>query len=341
MKRFPGIIISAIVLLLGSLFQLLMAVLMGLGGILEQRQIQFGGHLSGVTAAPTPAWLPIFTYVLSALFVSLAAWGILTAVGLFRVRRWARYSVLIIGGCLALIGLPSMVMMLVLTAIPLPVPASVDVTHVHTAQTITRIVLGTGAAFYGFVCAVGISWLVYFNLKKVRGLFADAAGLPAHGRRPFLISTIAVLSLIGALTCILVAILPVPGGFFGWILQGWAKVAVLLAWAALLAASGVGLWRLDEWGRRLTLAVQALGLAQYVVFLVRPSLMTRYSEEVGRSMNLAHAQQLPPQFQAIVYNASFGLGMLVLLAIVAILHHYRTAFRRHIEPSQNEPAAIA
>jgi uncharacterized membrane protein (DUF2068 family) len=340
MKRLPGIIVAAIVLLLGSLFQLLMAILMGLGGILEQRQIHSGGNLPGAAAAPAPTWLPIFTYVLSALFVSLAAWGILTAVGLFRLRRWARYSVLIIGGCLSLIGLPSMVLMLVLTAIPLPVPASVDVTHVHTAQSMTRIVLGTGAAFYGLVCAVGISWLVYFNLKKVRGLFADVAGLPAHGRRPFLISTIAVLSLIGALTCILVAILPMPGGFFGWILQGWAKVAVLLAWAALLAASGVGLWRLDEWGRRLTLAVQALGLAQYVVYLVRPSLMTRYSEEVGRSMNLAQAQQLPPQFQAVLYNASFGLGMLVLIAIVAILHHYRKAFAPPASPPTTEPAFL-
>lgn len=340
MKRLPGMIISAIVLLLGSLFQLLMAILTGLGGIVEQSQVHSGGHLSGAPAAPIPAWLPIFTYVLSVLFVSMAAWGILTAVGLFRVRRWARYSVLIIGGCLALIGLPSMVMMVVLTAVPLPVPATVDVTHVHTAQTLTRIALGAGAAFYGLVCAVGISWLIYFNLKKVRGLFADAAGLPAHGRRPFLISTIAVLSLIGAATCLLVAILPMPGGFFGWILQGWGKVAVMLAWAALLAASGVGLWRLNELGRRLALAVQALGLTQYVVFLARPSLMTRYSDEVGRSMNLARAQQLPPQFQAIVYSASFGLGILVLLAIVAILHHYRRAFVPPAAPPQTEAAML-
>ena len=48
-----------------------------------------------------------------------------------------------------------------------------------------------------------------------------------------------------------------------------------------VAAAGVGLWRLEEWGRRLAIAMQAIGLVQYVVYM--SSLMTRYSEEMTGS----------------------------------------------------------
>lgn len=339
MKRLPGVIFSAIILLLGSLFQLLMAALMGFGGAVEQSQIRSGLHPGAPAAAPVPEWLPAFTYGLCAVFVALALWGILTAVGLFRMRRWARYSILVIGGCLALIGLPSMLMMLVMLAVPLPLPASVDASQAHTAQAMTKVVFGVIALIYGVICAVGVSWLVYFNRRKVREAFAHVTGQVVESRRPLLISVVAVLSMIGGPSCLLMAFLPLPAAFLGLILHGWEKAAIYLVYGALLAAAGVGLWRLEEWGRRLAMAMQLIGLAQFVVYIVRPSLLTNYSAEIDRTMNVTQPQ-MPAQFQNMIYGVSFGFGILLLIAIVAILHHYRGAFGQSIGPSRTESPAL-
>jgi hypothetical protein len=333
---------SAILLLLGSLFQLLMGFLMALSGALVGK-IPPSGLPGGLPGAPTPppmpSWMPVFMYALCAFFIALAGWGIVTTVGLFRLRRWARYSVLVIGGGMALVGLVSMLSTLVRLAAPMPVPDSVDAYQAPMVQTMTQFVFGFVAFLYGIVCAVGISWLVYFNLKRVREVFAGAPGEAAESRRPFPISVIAVFSMIGAGCCVLAAIIPLPGALFGWILYGWGKVTLYLVLAGLEAAVGAGLWRLEEWGRRLTLGVIALGLANSVVYLVRPSLMLRYNEELYRTMNLSQPE-LPAQLQTMLPIGSFGFALLFSIAILAALIYYRGAFKPPIEPPQDEAPAL-
>jgi hypothetical protein len=338
MKRPFGVTFSAILLLLGSLLQLPMAFLMALSGALLGK-IPSAGVPGAPAAPPIPGWMPVFMFAFSAFFVALAVWGILTTVGLFRLRRWARYSMLVIAGALALIGLFSMLAALMMFAVPMPAPASVDASQAPMVQAMTRFIVGIVAFIYGVLCAVGISWLVYFNLKKVREVFAGAPGEAPESRRPFLISVIAVLSMIGAGSCLLTVFLPLPGALFGWILYGWGKVAFYLVFAALEAAVGVGLWRLEEWGRRLTLGMIALGLANSVVYLARPSLMLRYNAELYRMMNLPQPE-LPAQFQTMIPIASFGFALLFFIAIAAVLIHYRGAFNRPAEPPQNETATL-
>ena len=126
MKRPSGVIVSTIFLLLGSLFQLLMAVCMALAGAILQSLIHSGIHPGAGPAMPMPAWMLIFMYAICGFCVALTGWGILTAVGLFRLRRWARYSVLVIAGCLTLIGLPAMLISMAMLAVPLPMASSVD-----------------------------------------------------------------------------------------------------------------------------------------------------------------------------------------------------------------------
>jgi len=294
MKRQAGITVSAIVLILGSLLELLFAFGAVAAGFVEHSQFGSGGNGAAKAGVTIPAWLPVFMYGFGAVFVALAVWGIVTSIGLFRLRRWARYSVLVIGGCLALLGLPSMLMMLVLAAVPLPLPSSIDPSQVHSVQTVTRVMFGVIAAGYGVISAIGISWLVYFNRKNVREVFAGAPGQVVESRRPLLISVIAVFSMIGGVSCLLMALLPFPGAFLGFILHGWERVAVYLVFAALMLAGGVGLWRLEEWGRRLALALQVVGLAQYAVFIVRPSLLTDYTAELNQTMNLAQPPMAAP-----------------------------------------------
>jgi hypothetical protein len=332
MKRPFGVVFSAILLLLGSLFQLPIALLMAFSGVLLRKQIVSGG------AGPLPTWIPAYMYALCGFFIALAVWGILTSVGLFRLRRWARYSILIIGGALALIGLIALLVTLVMLFVPMNLASGPDASQVQSVQTITRIIFGLIALMYAIVTAVGISWLVYFNLKKVRALFAGVTGSIPQSRRPFLVSVLAVLNLIGAGCCVLMAFLPLPGFIFGIILHGWHRAAVYLVVAALQAAVAIGLWRLREWGRRLALGVLAFGVLQSAVCLVRPSLLLRYSEELNRIMGTMPSP-LPAQFQITIYEMSFGLSALFCIAIAAVLVYHRAAFRPPADPPSALPAA--
>jgi hypothetical protein len=265
-------------------------------------------------------------------FAALAIWGIPTAVGLFRIRRWARDSVLVIGGAWAMFGLLGLIVTLAMLAVPGAVPPSGAHPQTQNVQTMIKVVIGVLPFLYSIMCAVGVSWLVYFNLTKVGDLFQSAPGKLGESVRPFLISAMAVLSAIRALAFLVSAFLPLPGEFMGIILHGWLKAAVHLVIAALMGAAGFGLWRLLEWGRRTALALQAFGLAQLIVDLIRPSLMIRKIDGVNRIMNAAQPQLTEP-FQN-MQNVSIVMGILFLISIVGILHHYRAAFLRPNVPLQ-------
>jgi uncharacterized membrane protein (DUF2068 family) len=349
MKRLPGIVLSAIILLLGSLFQLLAAVGMGAAGVLEKIQIvRAGNPATGVAvgntavgpAAALPTWMPIFMYVLAGLFAVLATWGFLTSVGLFRMHRWARYSVMVIGGCLAVIGLSSMLLSLVMLFIPLPTPTTVDPSQMNTVHGFTKIIFGAVAAFYGVVGGIGVFWLVYFNLKKVRAAFAGVTDTFVPGPRPILISMIAVLEMIGVVTMAVLMFLPFGATFLIWILQGWQKIVFALLYGALLAAAAYGLWHLKEWGRRLAIAVQLVGLAQYITFLVRPYVFAKYNAQVQAVMKMPQQYQQTAQFNQEMIYFSMGLGMLFLIAILIILHYYRGKFGAPAEPPQSAIPAL-
>jgi uncharacterized membrane protein (DUF2068 family) len=335
MKRPLGVVLSAVLLLLGSLFQLLLALAMALSGAFLHNQLR-SGRLPDTAAMP--GWMPLFMYVLCAFFLALAVWAIVTAVGLIRLRRWARYSVLVIGGCLAMIGLVSVLMTLVMMAVPLGAAYGVDPAQAHTAQAMTRIVFGVMALFYGILCAVGVSWLVYFNREKTRVVFAGTMGAVTESPRPLLISVIAVFSMIGAGSCVLISFLPIPGALFGLILTGWEKVALYLVFGALEAAIGIGLWRLEEWGRRLAILMMAIGVAQTAVYAAFPSLMLRYSEQLRLFITPEQVQQQLP-FQIWIYRASFGFSVLFAIAMMVVLVHYRAAFQHPAESPRPLPPA--
>ncbi|MFZ1084384.1 MAG: hypothetical protein WAN35_05425 [Terracidiphilus sp.] len=338
MKRPLGVVFSAVLLILGSLFLLLIALGMAFSGAVTQSQIQSGGLPGAPATPPLPSWMPIFMYVFCAFFVALAAWGILTAVGVIRLRRWARYSILVIGGVLALFGLMLFLGTLLMTLVPLPMPANVDASQAHTTQAIVKVVFGVMALLYAIVGAVGVTWLVYFNRQKVREAFASATGIVVESRRPILISVLAVLNLIGSVSCLLCMFIPFPAILFGWVIEGWGKVATYLVFAALTGAVGVGLWQLKEWGRLLALAMQAFGIVFCGVYLVRPSLMLRYAAEVQQKM-IPMQPQMPEQFQATIYRASFGFSILLYIALIAVLIYYRKAFERPAELSADNSAA--
>lgn len=194
-----------------------------------------------------------------------------------------------------------------------------------------KIIFGSIAATYLLAAAFGIWWLVYFNSRTIRSLFAPSspAQLPLElnpNPRPLLISILAVLNLFGAVICLMYALLPIPAVILGFAFHGWAKFAIYLLFAAASGAIGWGLWRLQEWGRRLALGMLALGVVNSLVYMVRPSMMARYTAEINRSMGIA-ASPLSPAYQNTLLAFSMSITVLFLIAIAVVLIRYRAAFR--------------
>lgn len=324
MKRPAGVVVSAIVLILGSLFDLLIAALMVFAATLAHRQTT-SGAVAASAYGPMAPWMPTFFYGIAAFMVLLTVWGILTAVGVLRLRRWARYSILIIGGGLAFFGFLSAASMLLLVFLPFPMPPSADPSQAHSLQFVMRATLAGTAFFYLAMAAIGVWWLVYFNRKTTRDVFSGGQPEDAFaGPRPFPITLLAIFSAIGAAGCLIMILIPIPAAFFGAIVHGWAKVAIYVAFAIVELAIAIGLWRLREWGRRLALAMMAFGFAQCLFNLFRPSVMLKYSQEISRTMVPVQPQMTP--YSTAMISFSSALSILVVAAVCAVLIKYRLAF---------------
>lgn len=177
MRRPVGVILSCIVLGLAALLLLLNAI----GSFAS---ILLVGHLPATTAgpAPPPGMMSGVFAVLGLFYLALAGWAIATIVGLAKMRNWARYSVIVIGVGVALIGVFGAIGMVAARAMigSVPMPPGQN-------PEVLRVVVIFIALFCLAIAAVGIWWIVYFSLRTTREAFALAAGpraIPTPGYIP-------------------------------------------------------------------------------------------------------------------------------------------------------------
>ena len=106
------------------------------------------------------------------LFLVWCAW---TVVGLFGLRPWARYSILVIGALDFLFFALLCALMLIARRNPIVVSL-----NAHPSPAVPfpvgAVILGL-AGLYGFIALIGAWWLVYFNLRPVRAAFAGNSNM--------------------------------------------------------------------------------------------------------------------------------------------------------------------
>lgn len=255
MKRSIGVTLSAIATILGATALLLLAGLMLATSFVQRSE-------------PAPsAFLRWSLLVFSFLLLAFGAWGITTAVGLFRLRAWSRWSILVFSGLLAILGGSSALMMAI---VPMPPPPDTP------PIVMTAVKFGI-VCFYAFMALIGGWWLYFFNTAGTKAQFA-AGGAPATPpRRPVSVSVIAGLLLFGALMCLVFGFLPFPAALFGMIVTGWPARIVYLAISVIQLGLGVGLLRLQPLSRTLAIAFFAYG----VVNVALVALLPGYSERIA------------------------------------------------------------
>ncbi len=300
MKRPIGVTVSAVVAIIGSLISLLLAVVMVLSALVVQAQQPEGR---------TPITIGSVLF-----FLALGALGIWTAIGLFRLRAWARTSILVFAGFLAV---SCLIMLVMASMMPLPAVPNAE----PGAARMTRPVL---IAIFGIPFAIGVWWLFQFNRKGTIAAFSSGAPTAAPAR-PLSISIIGWVNVIGGISCLFPILARIPAFMFGVEFTGWSAGVVYAFFGALSIYIGRALLDLRERGRRFAIGWFVFSLVHIGVVTFVPTLRRRMLDMQRR---VEESQAQPAPFDAAVFaNVTFVLVALMALAAIWFLVRNRGAFR--------------
>jgi hypothetical protein len=364
MKRPLGVVLTSVVLGLFAAIQLLCAVLVVFAGFALSRAgaVPASPAYPAGVAPPSAGFIAGIMAGIGLFYVLLALWAVVTIVGLIRMRNWGRYSVLVIGGCLAALGLMSLLGIVIIAAVAPSLPGMPPSASPHLMQ---GILIFEGVILSG-IAAIGVWWLVYFNLPTTKAAFvapmpppydpAFAAypapyaldpstfpDLPAPPPPyvapppsfftgiPVAVIVLAAFFLFGALSCLGFTFVPIPGFFCGFIFTGFPVHLLYFALAISTGAIGYGLLRLDNRARLGTYAMMVFGIVQFGI-LVSPWGHARYL-----AYNALLQERMHTPASAVPMAAIYTRLMVYIIvpfcilfygAQVWILEHYRAAFRR-------------
>jgi hypothetical protein len=328
MNRPIGLILSAIVLSLAALFLLLMTVLMAFGSV-------FAGHQSSIAA--TPHFVTYFMLAISVFYAALAVWAILTVIGILRLRLWARYSILIIGGGVAAMSLLS-IFILAVSRSMMPAQPGID-------PHIAKIVLLVIALFYALIAGIGIWWLVYFNRRPIRELFRNPVLLSGPSENaasalaevPIAITILGCFFLFGAVCCIPLIFLPLPAFILGFILPARSAHVLYFVCVLLTGFMGYGLLQLKESARLTTIAFLTFGLCNTALSLL-PWYQAQFRQYMAHFISMIPTlpgQPAPNHFYTgtmIIFSSL--IGFVINLFLLWLLHRHRLAFHASAPPAE-------
>ncbi len=171
-RRPAGVVICAVVLGLTGAIQLLFAVLSGVAAVIAPKM----PAPAQAASTPPPAGFLLAIMLFSTVFyLVLAGWAGATMVGLLRMRPWSRISMIVIGAGLILAGLFGALGMsaaqLAIGTMPLPPNADPRILHITFILLIILALLVVG---------LGVWWVVYFALGKMRNAFSLAEAQRAN-----------------------------------------------------------------------------------------------------------------------------------------------------------------
>jgi hypothetical protein len=300
MSRPVGVTASAVVAILGSILALLFAGIMVAIPYIAPAQAQPPNGVQFIIAA-------------AGMFAGLAAIGIWTSVGLFRLHSWARTSMLVFAGFLAAVSIFALMGTM---AVPMPPE--------YTAATV-RTFHRTIALMFGIPFAVGVWWLIQFNTQSTKAAFASPIA-EAASLRPLSITIIAWASIAGGAFCLFPMLAGMPAFLFGATLNGWIAGVIYAFFGAISLYIGKGLLDLRERARIVAIAWSAFSFVHAGVVTLVPSLRQRMFES---QRALTPNQPSPIPFdEGMMLNMIFAFAAIVAAVTIWFLIRNRAAFVR-------------
>ena len=299
MSRSVGVTASAIVAFLGSSIAALLAAFMAASPFIAMLQ-------------PQPPNSAQIAMVSAAMFATLAVLGIWTSVGLFRLRSWARTSILVFACFLAAGSLFGLLMTPFLPKSP---------NYSAGTEHVVRLTL---VAAFGIPLAIAVWWLVQLNTQSTKAAFASPMAEPASSR-PLSITVIAWACIAGGATCLIPLLLRSPAFLFGATFNGWSGALIYVMLGALQLYIGKGLLDLQERARILAIAWFALSFVHGSVVILVPSIRQRMLE---LPPTLEQNQPNPMLFEGTMMYLALAFSAIVAGVAIWFLIRNRPAFVR-------------
>lgn len=330
MNRSTGVTVAAIVLLLGSALGLFVT-------ILDVTVVLWASSKASPDVFPRP--LLVLVVAGCAFIACVEIFGIITSIGLLRLKNWARITTIVFAVCIVLQTLLGGLIILVM-----PLPANPDVpAHFNVAFKASTL------GFCLFFVAIGVWWLVLFTRRSVREQFQRATPVPAGeiaapaaipppaprlGRVPVAAVVVAILLLASTPGALLVPFLHFPAFVLGKVFYGSAADMFYFGYSAIELILGVGLLRLQRWSLPATVAFYVFRMftASLMFF---PAIRYTYLTAIMHALPLALSlPQVPFPFspKQFGYIADIGgvWGILFCLVLIVFLLRARPAFEQAI-----------
>jgi hypothetical protein len=259
----------------------------------------------------------------------LAAFGIVTGVGVIRLKNWARISALVWSGMTAVwcgLGLAFLASMPLIMPPNSPTPVSI--------LTFARV---TDGLFDAVPLGIAIWWLILFNRKAIAAQFIspapggplDASGFPAEpapASKPALplpITVLAVFLLLSSFSLFLLFFAHMPMVLFAHAFRGPTGTAVWITTCLLSTAAGIGLLCRKGWSYSLVIGLQVLGFLSGIVALASPKYPDLMREMIA---SMAFSTGPYPEY-SIEQLRRFSYASLAFpLLILILLLYYRSRF---------------
>jgi hypothetical protein len=272
-------------------------------------------------------------FIAALVYILPAIWGIITSVGLFRLREWARISIIVFSVLLFLMSAFGGLMFLV---VPIP-PSSNQAANANVAAGV-RIFM---TVFAGTMMSVGIWWLVFFTRPRVRQQFVPLRpgvvggpgvetlpedpmarpDVPAIPTRPLSLTILAWFMLVGSPSFLMILLLRYPAPLLTKVLTGWPAILYYLGCAIVHLYVGIGLLRLNPAARRVGVAYYWFLFVNMAVFHLAPGGRPRMLDLIQKTRSSFQWMQTQPwQSQpTLPYNAAPFLVIGVCFGLAGIL----------------------
>lgn len=333
MQRSAGVSTIAIVALMGSIL-ILAAGLLTVGFALVMPQFP--------PRPDRPALHPAAFLLFGSLtYVLPGIWGVVSGIGLWRLRNWARISTIVFAILAGICGLMGVAIAFVFFAIPVPTSDRFDPEAMARAMAIARgVILAISMVLVG----ISIWWGGLLTRPRVARQFTgatDPAGgginMTAPGRRPLSITIVAVLMLIGTPFGIIGALFRTPVPFFTTILTGGAVIAYGLALTGTLIYCGWGLFSLKPAARLVAIGYLIFGLVNSSVFFLAPGREARFTELFARQHAAFPFMTPTAPTQNLPAHMAMIFGLVIGVAGAAVQIYFLATRRAAFETASSDP----
>jgi hypothetical protein len=266
-------------------------------------------------AGVNQAFLRIGQFIALTMFGLLGIWAGFTSVGLWKLKPWARWSVLVYAGLLICVSVPAALLIWFVPIPPTP----------NTTEETLRMVRWTVMGVYGALTFFSALLLYYFNRASVRAQFEGGVAIHVD-RRPLSITLIGAYLILSGITCGAWIFFPVPAILLGMVFGGIPARLFYCAYAAALILIGIGLIKLRPASRIAAIALLVFGIVNSVLFLLLPGLDDRM-----QAVTSWFTAGLP--VNTLLASTPFTIGALGFgLAIVGVLIWLLVRNRSAFEP---------